>query len=552
MKCKEVIIAVVLMCSVLFAETSVTKRNITWTFDRDYPVGQFITGDYYVIGNPVKIVSITPASIAGRNGSMLNPDRPEYGHSQGFDSRIAANNYDNNVAESLPLTIPAGNSLVSSESHPDGVGRSWKLYVNSFEILTVLAEEPPVNSFRPPFAGTDKTIPGTLDGVALGKLLSLEPTENEPDKQVVAALFERPWIDLRGDMVYLKAVEGMEAYGREIARDVGIAALCVNLDWTEAEKKPIVIGLIQYGIDLYTTVQKNPTNFIADAGHGSGRKFPILFAEYMLGVDFDIEGIELGEDGQTFRVKESDVYSQPYELKAEFLGSDKGTVSVVKGSPIVMGNGTDWTTIYSRYDDEFGVAGDDQAYSITGRAYQIDAVHSDTWITLKEPYTGESGSNKNYKIANFVYYGHGNPAKDEELIEFIPDDINDYAWGITYGRHPERGSPEMDSAYQTCCTVLSWQGYALAAEIMDLETAWGHKPFFKYVKKYTDFYGGTGTYQHPRQMDIFSMKMYDRYHSLYSGDNPVEPVEPNDPPVIDVNSSVIFEDDKIRFIVEYK
>src|ERR1035437_3947073 len=53
-------------------QNSVSQYGITWTFDKTTPVGQFITGDYYVVG-AVTITTIDPAPKPGRNGSMLNP-----------------------------------------------------------------------------------------------------------------------------------------------------------------------------------------------------------------------------------------------------------------------------------------------------------------------------------------------------------------------------------------------------------------------------------------------------------------------------------------------
>jgi hypothetical protein len=44
----------------LAQQTSVTKDGITWTFDRPVPVGQFINGDYYVIG-PLAVTAIDPS-----------------------------------------------------------------------------------------------------------------------------------------------------------------------------------------------------------------------------------------------------------------------------------------------------------------------------------------------------------------------------------------------------------------------------------------------------------------------------------------------------------
>ena len=75
--------------SALPLKDSVTQYGITWTFDKKVPVGQFINGDYYVVG-PVTITAIDPKPLFGaevpanerdmgekptgavRNGSTLN------------------------------------------------------------------------------------------------------------------------------------------------------------------------------------------------------------------------------------------------------------------------------------------------------------------------------------------------------------------------------------------------------------------------------------------------------------------------------------------------
>ena len=44
----------------------VSQFGITWTFDKKVPVGQFVNGDYYVVG-PVTVVKIDPAPANGRN-----------------------------------------------------------------------------------------------------------------------------------------------------------------------------------------------------------------------------------------------------------------------------------------------------------------------------------------------------------------------------------------------------------------------------------------------------------------------------------------------------
>jgi hypothetical protein len=40
--------------------SSVTQYGITWTFDKAYEAGQFVTGDWWVVG-PVQVVGIAPA-----------------------------------------------------------------------------------------------------------------------------------------------------------------------------------------------------------------------------------------------------------------------------------------------------------------------------------------------------------------------------------------------------------------------------------------------------------------------------------------------------------
>ena len=66
----------------------ISQFGITWTFDKDYTVGQFANGDYWVVG-PVTIIRIQPVSVElnGRmiNGSMINPS-PKLGQTQAYDS----------------------------------------------------------------------------------------------------------------------------------------------------------------------------------------------------------------------------------------------------------------------------------------------------------------------------------------------------------------------------------------------------------------------------------------------------------------------------------
>ena len=111
----------------------ISQYGITWTFDREYPAGQFVTGDWWVVG-PVKVVGVQPQpgpveahggefqsrygasavvdDMRMRNGSMivLRPDK-----SQGFDSRLK--NYDPAQSITFPLDLGVNRSLISTISN---------------------------------------------------------------------------------------------------------------------------------------------------------------------------------------------------------------------------------------------------------------------------------------------------------------------------------------------------------------------------------------------------------------------------------------------------
>jgi hypothetical protein len=50
----------------LLLTNTISQYGITWKFDREAHVGQFVNGDYYVVG-PVTVVEIIPKPENGRN-----------------------------------------------------------------------------------------------------------------------------------------------------------------------------------------------------------------------------------------------------------------------------------------------------------------------------------------------------------------------------------------------------------------------------------------------------------------------------------------------------
>jgi len=286
--------------------TSVTQYDITWTFDKEYPTGRFITGDWWVVG-PVQVVSVTPApgpgqtvvpdyrSIYGtpatqedttmRNGSMIvaNP-----GPNQGFDSRLL--NYRAELSVNFPITINPGQTLISTISNGGERTQAfahailWRSEKESFHalkagaVLTVLDKVPPANAFRPAFSGKTLTI-FTRDQVDTSKLLKLPVIAGMPNWEQFERYFERPYITdiIENWMVQLLGPnENQPSSPREVARIGGMASLMLNSDVPDERKEKLLIGLIQHGIDAYGVI---------DAGrreYRSGCKWPIVFAGILL------------------------------------------------------------------------------------------------------------------------------------------------------------------------------------------------------------------------------------------------------------------------------
>ena len=79
--------------------------------------------------------------------------------------------------------------------------------------------------------------------------------------------------------------------------------LCMN--FTQAEKENLMYYFIQLGIDNWSTIRAGHPGWHAHGGHGSGRKWPIVFAGLMLD-DTDMQtiynvlpNVNLGEDQHT-------------------------------------------------------------------------------------------------------------------------------------------------------------------------------------------------------------------------------------------------------------
>lgn len=421
----------ILLCCfcTIHAATSITQYGITWTFDKNYEIGQYCTGDYWVKG-PVTVISISNDwhihgfdPEPGHDGSMLNPGT---GGVQGYDKRL--NNYRKELNAALPngkrisaenpLIVEAGSSLISSVSwlarsnkdkepgcpRYNGGTKAPRPVLRDAAILTVVAEAPPEGSFRPAYCATDKSAVFNKNDLKYGILPTLMPPDSTPDIKKLAVRVRRPWIDhvhqYLGAMVH--PTRNMPEYGRELSTQVGIMALALLVDFKQLsdqpEKEPLMIGFVQLGIDL-AAIADHGGSWPSNGGHHMGRKWPILFAGLML------DNAHMKNVGQ-------------------------------------------WQTGFQEDLDTFYVS---QA--------EIDMTHSDKWKPDK---------------------------RAKELLAYEEEHLGLPEWGIRHRKDPWADNRYWGATYRTI-NNQSYAGFVLAAHIMGQKQAWNHEPLFDYVDRVTQF-----------------------------------------------------------------
>lgn len=292
--------------------TSADRNGVAWGFDGDYLVGSFVDGSKYVVApSGLTITSITPGWDALGGGSMLNPGII---NEQGLDSRMYGYNAGVNVGVSLPLAVPSGSSLVTSKSlgSYDGSDRTW---MERVEVLTVLPSDPPANSFRPPYAGTDKTIRGSLGDIDWSWVQNLDHpnTVSSPNSGIGEVQIEL-YTQWRNSEFKTQATEA--PYGANSAYQMGIALTWLHLNNTQTAKRQTMINLVQRGIDVFGSVKAAGSGgWWPNGGHNSGKKLPLIVASKALG-DSEILGYctslkdgyrRFQEDEQHFYVQQSQV-----------------------------------------------------------------------------------------------------------------------------------------------------------------------------------------------------------------------------------------------------
>ena len=240
------------------------------------------------------------------------------------------------VSTSSPLALPADTSLISSISYmgasPAPNGSFSQLQTAA--VLTVLGSAPPADAFRPPYSGTDKSIRHRESELDYTTLASLTPAAGTPALATIAAGFQRVWLDHMSGWAsrFMHPIDNMPDYGRDFTSLYGTGCLLLHCNFTNAQKRDLLVRMVQIGQDHWGNVQ-NGAFWEGVGGQGSGRKFPILLAGAVLhdaamvgigtthpsgyfGPSNPANASRFGEDCQTFYVQQTSpgVYNWGYGL----------------------------------------------------------------------------------------------------------------------------------------------------------------------------------------------------------------------------------------------
>lgn len=401
-------------------QSSVSKDGITWTFSQPVQVGQFVNGDYYVVG-PVTVTSISPAPTTSApylNGSIL--DLPTSDGKSGFDSRLndgSDQSFFFNSADRVypPIALKPGDALVSSISLSSAqyhnvpeVMRSGDMNISpvgSVSILTVLGSAVTADAFRPSYC--DRTQAMYYGNNVQRQLLpSLAPPNPSmtPTLAQFEAWYRRPWIDLIPFGLDVPALY-MPDYGQHMAYASGIVGLLLELNFPSAQKVNLTNYFVQYGIDLFGCLQAGFGGWPAFGGHRSGRKMPIIFAGVLL-------------------------------------------------------NNTAMKNVSALYPDKFG----EDMQTLYINKLPPAGTYTQAWQGATVIYGGHYG-----------VHADGTPVSPGIYGPY--EQLQPTQWPLASGQ-------ALGENYRRCCTSLSWIGEALATRLLGGQGVWNYPAFFDYADRW--------------------------------------------------------------------
>lgn len=256
--------------------------DISFVFDKEYRCGRYANGDWWVVADPATgtavLKQITPDYKDGQNGWCVNPGLEV---TQPYDKRSRLK-FDPSLIPALPYKARAGESIVKAASSPVKILHS---YIRYAAVLTVVAAPPenPSETFRPPFSGTYKPLFSTRS-----LKTDLLPALAKPPHAISEKIAEERTANVRLDYSSHWAgpdtapADATHCWGAEMARNDAEVFLWLCLDNPVEKKLKTLIGMVQYGIDLYAARRLGCSWVSGGGGNGAGRLLPLTFAATLL------------------------------------------------------------------------------------------------------------------------------------------------------------------------------------------------------------------------------------------------------------------------------
>lgn len=268
--------------------TSITQFGVTFNFESAVEYGTFANGDYWFVV-PGTITSITPAAVdlggsdGWENGWEVNPTVQA---SQGFDQD--GQNFSAALMPSLPYVVSSARSIVKVISGEfQTVVDSELSTIKTSVVLTALDSAPPDSTgagyFRPPYIGTSKPLYAVED--LRTELLPSLPSVGVPPS--LASVVSRFSQCLRMDHHptfprTFRPSDAMYDYQPQNTEEVADALLRLMLDDVAEDKEPLLIQMVQHGIDRAYAIMGGYRH--GSTGHNTGQRILAGFAAEMLDI----------------------------------------------------------------------------------------------------------------------------------------------------------------------------------------------------------------------------------------------------------------------------
>ncbi len=264
-----------------------TQRGVTMTLVAPAEYGFFANGEYQ-IELPFTIATITPDFSLGA-GAQINS--MPYG-TQGLRDHVNYPTYSAaaNVKENLPWLVDEECTIIIAAPVDYGI---TKAEFSTGVFFTAVTAIRPAGSFRPPYAGTDKSMGYTEDdmtGFVFPGLTLLDP-DHEPDLDWLLDATLHPVMEhclsheANQQFKWKSDSYPYRTYGLELAgiSAGAIARLMISVEDEDPVKiKRLKIQMVQWGIDNSALVD-NGMGWLGSGGQHNGRKLPVLFAGKLLG-----------------------------------------------------------------------------------------------------------------------------------------------------------------------------------------------------------------------------------------------------------------------------